>query len=96
MDRAYLENRPPRWPWLLFGLMTITTFGGPVLIYLALQGGESPVWPPDQFSEWVVFFAVVSLVLTLFLMCMGLAFVRRDDMNRLVRPRSERPEPPTS
>ena len=93
MDRAYLENRPPRWPWFLLALMTLACFGGPLAIYLVLQGGESPSWPPDRLIEWVIFFATISLVTTLFFLCLGLAVVYRDDFKRLAGPKGDRPDP---
>jgi hypothetical protein len=99
MGHADLENRPPRWPWLLFALMTLASFGGPFLIWAVIRGGESPDWPPDRLIEWVVFGGIVSLVVALFLLCVGLALVHRKDLSRLVAgppPAPRVPPPPAS
>ena len=94
MDHAYLENRPPRWPWFLLVVMTLASFGGPFIIWWVVRGGESPDWPPDRFVEWLVFAGIVSLVATLFILSLGLALVRKRDLGGLMgSPPPARPAP---
>lgn len=47
---------PPRLrPMLLFILLTMMTFGGPMAIVLVGRGGDRPGWPPDRPVEWWTF-----------------------------------------
>lgn len=39
-------------PLLWLVVMTIATFGGPLVFGLVLRGGPSRVWPPDRPIEW--------------------------------------------
>lgn len=58
-------NRPSRLPLVLLGLMTLVSFGGPVLIAVLLWGGSRSGWPPDRPVEWVG----VGLVMVAFAVC---------------------------
>ncbi|MFO0950605.1 MAG: hypothetical protein U0835_05525 [Isosphaeraceae bacterium] len=62
-------SNPPLLPLLLLGLMTMLTFAGPFVIYVAVRGGESPDWPPDRPAEWVVFGVVTGAVVALMAAC---------------------------
>lgn len=59
-----------RGPFILLGLMTLFTFGGPVLIGLVLLGGPRPGWPPDRTVEWVTFVGTCSAVVALMVACL--------------------------
>ncbi len=69
-----------RFAYLLLGLMSLATFGGPFLIGAALRGGDSPKWPPDRPVEWVVFSGVTGVVVVVFI---GLAGIWLANMNQL-------------
>ena len=59
---------PPRFrPMLLFILLTMMTFGGPMAIVLVGRGGDRPGWPPDRPVEWWTF----GIVTIGFLLLMG-------------------------
>jgi hypothetical protein len=62
---------------VLLAVMTVSSFGGPFLIAWVLGGGDQPDWPPDRLIEWVVFSAVVALVLTLVTFAVVLGWVHR-------------------
>ena len=59
----------PRLPLILLGLLTLGTFGGPVLMLVVVRGGPSAGWPPDRTVEWVVIAVVMTLVVSLFIAC---------------------------
>jgi hypothetical protein len=82
-----MSGRLPRGPFVLLGLMTLASFGGPVAIVASLRGGASREWPPDRAVEWWIFGLTTGLVLVLMLACLSLALVHR----RRVAPTSERP-----
>ncbi len=42
------SKKVPRLPFVLLGLMTAFSFGGPLAIGYVLRGGASPNWPPDR------------------------------------------------
>jgi hypothetical protein len=76
-------SRPPpppatmTWaPFVLLGLLTITTVGGPLLIFLMLKGGERPVWPPDRPLEWWTFGLSIATYLVLQVACLTIGIVR--------------------
>ena len=57
-----MSGRLPRGPYVLLGLMTLATFGGPVAIVASLRGGASREWPPDRPVEWWIFGLTTGLV----------------------------------
>jgi hypothetical protein len=63
--------KPPRWPLVLLGFMTLFSFGGPVLIGVVLAGGPRPNWPPDRPVEWATFVLVSAGVVGLMTGCVG-------------------------
>jgi len=69
--------RLPRLPFVLLGLMTLFSFGGPLGIGYALRGGASPDWPPDRPVEWFVFAGISGMVVVLMLACLALALKNR-------------------
>lgn len=73
----------PRLPFVLLGLMTIFSFGGPVAIGLVLRGGASRNWPPDRSVEWVTLLGISGVVLALMLACLSLALANRKEMARV-------------
>lgn len=66
-----------RLPYVLLGLMTLASFGGPFGIVAILQGGERPGWPPDRPVEWVAFAAICGLVAALMIACLALGLANR-------------------
>ncbi len=90
MNTPEQTNAPiPRLPWILLGLLTIASFGGPFLAWLVIRGGESAVWPPDRLVEWVVFAAIVSAVVVLMLACSGLALAHKRSL-ATIQPKNDR------
>jgi uncharacterized membrane protein YedE/YeeE len=69
-----MSARVPRTPFVLFGLMTVATFVGPFVIFLTIQGGRSPNWPPDRPIEWLVFGLVTGSVVVLIFACLTIGF----------------------
>lgn len=59
-----------RGAYILLGLMTLVSFGGPFLIAVLLWGGERSEWPPDRPIEWIGFGLVVFLFFACFLACL--------------------------
>ncbi len=59
----------PRLPYYLLGLLSLCCFGGPLAMWLVMQGGASDEWPPDRIVEWVVVDVVVGAATVLFLAC---------------------------
>jgi hypothetical protein len=57
------------WPYLLLGAMSLLTFGGPFLVLVVVQGGASPIWPPDRVVEWITIAVVLGLFVALFVGC---------------------------
>jgi hypothetical protein len=82
-----MSGRLPRGPFVLLGLMTLASFGGPVAIVASLRGGASREWPPDRAVEWWILGLTTGLVVVLMLACLGLGLVQR----RRAAPTSERP-----
>jgi hypothetical protein len=65
--------------WTLFvllGLLTVDTLGGPLVIFLTVQGGERPGWPPDRPVEWWTFGVAIVTYLMLFAACLTVGVVR--------------------
>lgn len=80
--------RVPRMPFVLLGLMTAFTFGGPVGFGLVLRGGRSPDWPPDRAVEWWTLAGISGMVVALMAACIvvGLGNARASDAARKARP----------
>jgi hypothetical protein len=75
-------SRPPALTWtpfVLLGLLTIATMGGPIAIFLTLRGGANPEWPPDRPVEWRTFVFCTGAVVALLSACLlvGLGRWRR-------------------
>ena len=66
-----MSRRLPRGPFVLLGLMTLATFGGPVAIVATIRGGSSRAWPPDRPVEWWTFGLVTGLVVALMAACLA-------------------------
>jgi hypothetical protein len=68
-----MTQRPPTalpvLPLVMLGLMTIASFGGPLLIFFVVRGGARSEWPPDRPIEWWVTGSVIGLVLVLMGTC---------------------------
>lgn len=62
-------STPPKGPLILLGLMSVASLGGPFLIFLVIQGGPSPDWPPDRPIEWLTISLVTLSVVGLMLAC---------------------------
>jgi hypothetical protein len=85
------SKKLPRLPFVLLGLMTAFSFGGPLAIGYVLRGGASPNWPPDRPVEWVMLIGVSGMVILLMMACLSLALVNRQAMKGTVEsPRTER------
>jgi hypothetical protein len=69
-----------RLPFVLLGLMTVATFGGPVAIGLALRGGDRPDWPPDRPVEWWVLGGISGLVFALMVACIAFSLIHQRAM----------------
>ena len=72
-------RRPPALAWtpfVLLGLLTVATLGGPLAIFLTLRGGDSPHWPPDRSVEWWTFVVSTGAVVVLLSACLMLGLVR--------------------
>jgi hypothetical protein len=63
-------------PFVLLGLLTIATFGGPLAILLTLRGGARPEWPPDRPVEWWIFGGSVVAVVVLMAACLTVGLLR--------------------
>ncbi len=73
----------PRLPFILLGLMTLFSFGGPLLIGYVLAGGSSDRWPPDRTIEWATFIGISAMVAILMAACLSLALVHRKPMMKV-------------
>jgi hypothetical protein len=83
---ASTPSKLPRLPFVLLGLMTVFTFGGPLAIGYVLRGGASPVWPPDRPIEWATFLGVSGMVAALMLACFSLLLVNRQSKGGAAKP----------
>jgi hypothetical protein len=77
MNEKLLNPRPRRWLYILFGVLSIWAFLGPLLLVTVGSGGRSREWPPDRPIEWGVFLGVtigfvVVLVATVLAAARGL------------------------
>ena len=75
-----MTSKLPRLPFVLLGLMTAFSFGGPLGIGYVLRGGTSPNWPPDRPVEWATFIGVSSMVVVLMMACLSLGLANRRAM----------------
>lgn len=76
-------KRYQRMAWVLLGLMTLVTVGGPVGIWLALRGGPSPDWPPDRPVEWVTLLGTCALMLGLMILSVATAVASQRAASRV-------------
>ena len=67
---------PTRAPYVLLGLLTLASFGGPFAILWTIQGGTSPHWPPDRAVEWWAFGLTTGTVAVLMIACLALGLAR--------------------
>jgi hypothetical protein len=63
-------------PFVLLGLLTAASFGGPLAIFLTLRGGARPTWPPDRPLEWWTFGLITGAVVVLMATCLLIGLVR--------------------
>jgi len=56
--------------YVLLGLMTLLSFGGPFLIAAILWGGQRSEWPPDRPIEWIGVGSILVLFLVCFIACL--------------------------
>jgi hypothetical protein len=56
-------------PYVFLSALSLVTFGGPLLMYVVVRGGESARWPPDRAWEWITIVLVLSLFIALFVAC---------------------------
>jgi hypothetical protein len=80
------KRRSPRLLYVLFGAMSLVSFGGPFLIAAVVHGGKSAVWPPDRAIEWFTVILICSLVIIFFLACLTIGWLASQP------PRSKRQE----
>jgi biotin transporter BioY len=83
--------------YVLFGLLTLATFGGYFLIGHVLGGGEHPGWPPDRPVEWAAFAGVTGAVVGLMLgigviWLMSMAGLRQEPKAPAPEPEADRGE----
>jgi hypothetical protein len=70
---------PLGWTWtpfVLLGLLTLATVGGPLAIFLTLRGGTNPEWPPDRAIEWWIFGGTIGGYLVLLAACLVVGVYR--------------------
>ena len=81
---------PPltRLPFVLLGLLTLVTAGGPVAILLTLRGGTRAQWPPDRPLEWWTFGLTTGAVIVLMSACLVIGLARWRRTPRYSRPAS--------
>jgi hypothetical protein len=70
-----------RLPFVLLGLMTVATFGGPVAFGFVLGGGVRPVWPPDRPVEWWALGGISGLVLALMIACIAVGLSNKQTLD---------------
>jgi hypothetical protein len=78
-----MSARVARGPFVLLGLMTVATFGGPVAFGWVLRGGPSPVWPPDRLIEWLTLAGISTLVVGLMVVAIALSVANQRAVARL-------------
>lgn len=72
-----------RLAFILFGLMTIVTFGGPLAFGYVLRGGQSPGWPPDRPVEWIILGVTTGLVLGLMALSISVSVANQRELRRI-------------
>jgi hypothetical protein len=72
-----------RGPLILLGLMTLDTFGGPLLFGYVLRGGRSPDWPPDRPIEWYTLGGILGLALVLMIVAIAMAVANQRALARI-------------
>ena len=80
-----------RTPFVLLGLMTLFTVGGPIAIFQSIKGGASSHWPPDRPVEWWTFGLITAAVVVLMAACLGIGLV---NWRKTVARGSSRPDRP--
>jgi hypothetical protein len=70
----------PRLPFVLLGLMTLFSCGGPLVFGFVLGGGASAHWPPDRPVEWGTLIGISAMVLILMAACLSLALTTRKSL----------------
>jgi hypothetical protein len=75
-----------RLPFVLLGLMTLFSFGGPLAFGYVLGGGSSNRWPPDRTVEWATLIGISAVVLILMAVCLSLAFVNHKELSEAEKP----------
>jgi hypothetical protein len=80
-----------RWPFVLLGLMTSFSFGGPLVFGFVLAGGTSPRWPPDRPVEWATLIGISAAVVILMTACVAIGLINQKAMAR-AREISKKPE----
>jgi hypothetical protein len=83
-----MNPRLSRGPFVLLGLLTVATVGGPIAIAWTIRGGASPRWPPDRPVEWWTFALTTGLVVSLVVACLAIGLSR---WRRTVSPPADRP-----
>jgi hypothetical protein len=68
------QSRTSFLPYFLLGVMSLVSFGGPFLVLVVVQGGASPVWPPDRHIEWITIAVVLGLFAVFFLACITMGW----------------------
>jgi hypothetical protein len=63
-------------PFVLLGLLTIASLGGPIAILLTIRGGARPGWPPDRPVEWWTLGLCTGAVLVLMSACLLIGLLR--------------------
>jgi hypothetical protein len=81
--------------YVLFGLLTLATFGGYFLIGYVLRGGANPAWPPDRPIEWATFAGVTGSVVGLILGLGVIWLMSMAGLRKERRARAEAPRPAT-
>jgi membrane associated rhomboid family serine protease len=77
-----MKPKLPRLPFVLLGLMTVFTFGGPVAFGYVLRGGASPNWPPDRPVEWATLLGISGVVVGLMTACLALGVINHKALVR--------------
>ncbi len=67
----------PKLPLILLGVLTVVTFGGPIVLLVVIQGGSRHDWPPDRAVEWWAFWLVIGLGIGLVTACIMTALRSR-------------------
>jgi len=88
-DRPAATASQTKLPFILLTLMTVATFGGPVVIGIVLRGGPSPEWPPDRPVEWITFVGICGLVFGIMVASVVILLKTQRKAERLKRERQD-------